>query len=125
MKSYDSSSTSRAPNWSSDEANDSYPSPPKTQRQIIKAKRSLPSNRVPPPPVSTHEQSSPEISQQDEIPSTQANQKKSRNLSAHQPSNRSMDQYAVKVVENILDDVKQELRKILRSINKIYLLSIF
>ena len=97
-------STSRAPHWSSDEAIDSYPSPPKSQRQIIKAKRSLPSNRLPPPSISTHEQSSPEISPNDEPPAIQTNQKKSRNLSANQRPTHS--------VNDILDEVKQELRKI-------------
>ena len=107
MKSLDSSSTSRGLNWSSDETTDSHPSPPKPQRQIIKAKRSLPSNRPPPPVVSSSYQPAPQVSQNDEISTVQTHQKKSRNFSA----NQSMDSYAVKMVENILHEVKDELRR--------------
>lgn len=103
QKSLDSSSTSRGLQWSSDEATDSHPSPPKPQRQIIKAKRSLPSNRIPPPMITP----TPQISPNDEISTAQTHQKKSRNL----PANRPMDTYAGKMVENILDEVKDELRK--------------
>ncbi|CAF1202059.1 unnamed protein product, partial [Adineta ricciae] len=92
------------------------PSPPKDHRTFIKAKRSLPSNRVPPPPTisakpSAYEQSS---SGTEEVAVVQTHQKKSRNFSGTNLQSYSLDNYASQLTENILDRVKQDLTKQLR-----------
>lgn len=98
--------------WSPDGV-DTLSSPPKDYRMIIKAKRSLPSNRMPPPPppppVPSYEQSSSEISRGNDARVSQMNQKKSRNFSGHNHETYSVDNYASKIAENILDRAKQEL----------------
>jgi len=98
------------PTWLSD-------SPPKDQRTIIKAKRCLPSNRLPPPPPSSsypdYEQTSLEVGRGDDVAATQAHQKKSRNFSGCNTESNSVDNYATNMIENILDRVKQQLRRIL------------
>ncbi len=107
---------SMVPNWLSDVI-DLFPTPPKDHRTIIKAKRSLPSNRLPPPSVTTYEPISSEISRTDDASATQTNQKKSRNFSDNNLITYSYDNYASKIAENILDQVKQELCSILKLIN--------
>ncbi|CAF1010234.1 unnamed protein product [Adineta ricciae] len=89
------------------------PSPPKDHRTFIKAKRSLPSNRVPPLPTilvkpSSYEQSS---SGAEEVAVVQTHQKKSRNFSGTNIQSYSLDNYASQLTENILDRVKQDLAK--------------
>jgi len=104
------------PTWVSDSPLNQMPSPPKDQRMIIKAKRCLPSNRLPPPPPSSYsnyEQTSFEVSRGDDARATQAHQKKSRSFSGYNTDSNSYDNYATKMVENILGRVKQELRRIL------------
>lgn len=89
-------------------------SPPKDHRMIIKAKRSLPSNRLPPPPTtySNSEQISPEITRTDEATAVQTHQKKSRNFSGYPTEKFSLDDYATQMVKNIFDQVKQDFCKI-------------
>ncbi len=71
------------------------PSPQKDYRMIIKAKRSLPSNRLPPPPSSSsypdYEQTSVGIDREDEPAVVQAHQKKSRNFSGNNTSSYSLN----------------------------------
>lgn len=119
--------------WYSDRADISssfkqMPSPPKDHRMIIKAKRSLPSNRLPPPPPppviqSDYKPNSPEMICEDDIKSAQTHQKKSRNFSGqtinHNNKNTatsessSVDNYATDMVKNLLEQIKQEHRKII------------
>jgi hypothetical protein len=97
--------------WSAD-GPDSASSPVKDNRMIVKAKRSLPSNRMPPPSVASvpsYEQPSSEISRGNDARISQMNQKKSRNFSGQNTEASSFDNYASKVAENILDRAKQEL----------------
>jgi hypothetical protein len=96
------------PMWSSDGV-DLSSSPPKDYRMIIKAKRSLPSNRMPPPPMPIYEQTSSDTSRGNDARLSQMNQKKSRNFSGQNSETYSFDNYASKMAENILDRVKQEL----------------
>jgi hypothetical protein len=109
---------SMLPTWSPNES-DSYPistiySPPKDRRMIIKAKRSLPSNRVPPPlavssPLSTDVQ----VSTTTEEPAVvQAHQKKSRNFSGNTSQSYSLEGYATQLTESMLDQAKRELGKL-------------
>ena len=92
---------------------DSSSAPGRDLRTIIKAKRALPANRIPPPPqpvtVPSYEQPSLEISRATDARISQMNQKKSRNFSGHNSEASSFDNYASKVAENILDRAKQEL----------------
>jgi len=91
------------------------PSPPKDYRMIIKAKRSLPSNRLPPPPSSSsypdYEQTSVGIDREDEPAVVQAHQKKSRNFSGNNTAPYSLDNYASQMAQTILDRVNLELCK--------------
>ncbi len=110
------------PTWLSD-GMDSFsslnqmPSPPKDYRMIIKAKRSLPSNRLPPPsssPISSYsdyQQTSFEIGRGDDVTAVQTHQKKSRNFSGYNTESYSLNNYAIEITQNILDQVKQELCK--------------
>jgi hypothetical protein len=102
------------PTWLSDglDGYNQTPSPPKDYRMIIKAKRSLPSNRLPPPSVPSYEQTSLEVISTDDAAAVQTNQKKSRNFSGYNPETYSVNDYASQIAENILDRVKQELCKI-------------
>ncbi len=110
---------SMVPSWLSEGA-DSFssfnmPSPPKDYRMIIKAKRSLPGNRLPPPPSSSsypdYEQTSVGIDKEDEPAVVQAHQKKSRNFSGNNTASYSLDNYASQMAQTILDRVNLELCK--------------
>jgi len=114
------------PSWPSDGV-DSFPSlnqlssPPKDYRMIIKAKRSLPSNRLPPPTSYSHsEQISSEIDRGDDVATIRTQQKKSRSFSGYNTESYSANNYATKMAQNILDRVKQELRKIFIFFDFIY-----
>ncbi|CAF1087211.1 unnamed protein product [Adineta steineri] len=92
------------------------PSPPKDNRMIIKAKRSLPSNRIPPPPPSqlspsNYEQNFSGTNAEDERVTVQTHQKKSRNFSGNNTESYSLNTYATQMVQNILTQAKQELSK--------------
>jgi hypothetical protein len=116
---------SMVPTWFPDGV-DSYPpfnmpSPPKDYRMIIKAKRCLPSNRLPPPTsYPDYEQTSFDSSRGDDVAATPTHQKKSRNFSGNTTDPYALNNYASQVAQNILDRVKQELCKII--LNKIYFL---
>ncbi|CAF0865157.1 unnamed protein product [Rotaria sp. Silwood1] len=91
-------------------------------RMIIKAKRTLPSNRLPPPSLppppslssySDHEQTSVGIDQGDEIVTAQTNQKKTRNFSSYNTDPYLLNNYASQMAQTIMDRVKQELYKLI------------
>ncbi|CAF1194160.1 unnamed protein product [Rotaria sordida] len=110
---------SMVPNWFST-GTDSFssfnmPSPPKDYRMIIKAKRSLPSNRLPPPPSSLPLYTSREQTSLggDEIATAQTYQKKTRNFSSNNTDPYLLNDYASQVARDILDQVKQELYKLI------------
>jgi hypothetical protein len=112
---------SMAPMWFSDGVDsfssfNNIASPPKDCRMIIKAKRCLPSNRLPPPSSSSfypdQEQTSFGVGRGDEAAVVQTHQKKSRNFSCNNTDSNLLDNYASQMAQNILDLVKQELCKI-------------
>lgn len=82
------------------------PSPSKTYRPMIRAKRSLPANRPPPPPSPDED---PVV---EEATVVQNNQKKSRNVSGPKaPSADPVDDYATQMATTIITLVKEELCK--------------
>ncbi|CAF3310834.1 unnamed protein product [Rotaria socialis] len=104
-----------ADTYSSSSSSFNISSLPKDQRTIIKAKRCLPSNRVPPPPsppqsYSEHQQTSIGV---DEPTAARTNQKKTRNFSSSTREPFSLDSYASQMAQTIIDQVKQELYKIM------------
>ncbi|CAM4760089.1 unnamed protein product [Rotaria magnacalcarata] len=89
------------------------PSLPKDQRTIIKAKRCLPSNRVPPPPPQSYYQHQETSIGVDESAAARTNQKKTRNFSSSTREPFSLDSYASQMAQTVIDQVKQELYKII------------
>ena len=89
-------------------------SPPQKERIIIKAKRCLPTNRLPPPSSfisleSDHRKTSLQINEADETMASQTHQKKTRNISSANSDLYLLSNYASKIAQNIIDQIKQEL----------------
>ena len=94
-------------------------SPPQSYRPMIKAKRSLPVNRLPPPKPSSPDEA-PISPIAEEATVVQNNQKKSRNVPSRKDPPLSLDDYATQMTKTILSLAKEELCKNSRPLKRIF-----